>query len=145
MNMLFFVPGHPEAIDFAIDAGHGQMVTNWTHQTCDQLAEHYPGVVLGDASDFIRAQEQTFGTAPEEITEKQYRAALHFLTPLHWLHNDEGESFKLNTFITGNITRIYAMHRGRYWRFNGVATLPHAIVMQKIIEHEARADSLVGQ
>lgn len=135
MNRVFYIPGLPTAIDYALELADGRTVTNWTRETLEQLAERYPGVVLGDEDTFIQQQERALGSAPEEITEAEYYAALGAPTPLVWQLSDGIESFKGSEYIAGNVTTIYARRGSRFWRFRGVATLPHALIVDKIKHH----------
>lgn len=135
MEKVFYIPGSPTAIDYALELGNGQVVTNWTRETLEQLAERYPGVVLGDEDTFIQQQERALGSTPEEITEAEYYAALTMPNPLVWQLGDGIESFKGCEYVAGNVTTIYARRGHRFWRFRGVATLPHTLIVQKIKHH----------
>ncbi|MDD4937136.1 MAG: hypothetical protein PHT60_15340 [Acidiphilium sp.] len=136
MTKLFYVPGSTHAIDYAREIA-GQYVSVYGGRTLAELAEEYPGVVLGDEDSFIEQQERALSTDPKEITETQFMDALEMLPPLHWMNHGAGESFKCPEFIAGNITTIYARLNGRYWSFQGVATLPHVAIMERIARAEA--------
>jgi len=135
MDKVFYIPGEPTAIDYALELSDGRTVTHWTRETLAQLAERYPGVVLGDEDTFIQQQERALGTQPEEITEAEYYAALALPNPLVWQLGDGIESFKGSEYIAGNVTTVYARRGSRFWRFRGVATLPHALIVDKIKHH----------
>lgn len=132
MDKVFYIPGTPTAIDYALELDDGRIVTNWTRETLEQLAERYPGVVIEDEDAFIAQQERVLSTTPEEITEAEYYSALFILPPLDWKGGNGGESFKWSEFVAGNVTTIFVKRQGRYWRFRGVATLPHAVIMAKV-------------
>ncbi|KVE37247.1 MULTISPECIES: hypothetical protein [Burkholderia] len=53
MGKVFYIPGTPTAIDYALELDDGRVVTNWTRETLEQLAERYPGVVIDDEEAFI--------------------------------------------------------------------------------------------
>jgi hypothetical protein len=139
MSKVFYIPGEPTAIDYALELTDGPTttyVTNWTRETLDQLAQRYPGVVIGEEDSFIEQQERALSTQPEEIIEAEYHAAMSGpWPPLVWQLGDGVESFKGSEPVEENVTFIYARKGSRYWRFRGVATLPHPLIAQKIQHH----------
>ena len=136
MSKVFYIPGEPTAIDYALELVDGHFVTNWTRETLEQLAQRHPGVVIDEEDRFIEQQERALSTAAEEITEAEYHAAMSGpWPPLVWQLGDGVESFKGQEAGSGNVTLIYARKGSRFWRFRGVATLSHPLIAQKIHHH----------
>ena len=123
MSKVFYIPGEPTAIDYALELTDGQYVTNWTRETLEQLAQRHPGVVIGEEDSFIGQQRRALSTSAEEITEAEYHAAMSGpWPPLVWQLGD-GVEF------------IYVRKGARYWRFQGVSTLSHPMILRKISPH----------
>jgi len=132
---VFYVPSTRAAIHTAIDAAvlrDGQTVGLYSHQTQDELARNYPGVMLGTVEEYEAQLVQAVRTESVEITRRQYLEALEVLPPLDWEGSRGNESFKLSEFHTGNITSIYARRGHRYFTFRDVATLSHQEIMSRL-------------
>lgn len=136
MSKVFYIPGEPTAIDYALELTDGQYVTNWTRETLEQLAQRHPGVVIGEENSFIWQQRRALSTSAEEITEAEYHAAMSGpWPPLVWQLGDGVESFKGCEQSGDHATFIYVRKGARYWRFQGVSTLSHPVILRKISSH----------
>lgn len=132
---VFYTPASEGKAQQVIDGAHefnGKTVGMYSHETLEQLAVRYPGVMLGDADEVMSQRESMLTTAPEQITEEQFMDALEALPPEGWIRANGGESFKFAEYYSGRITSIYARDGATYWTFRDVGTKTHAQIMEKV-------------
>lgn len=144
---VFYTPARegraPQVIDGLRVNEQGQEVGQFSRETLEQLAQRYPGVMVGDCDDVIRQQEAMLRTDPEAITEDRFNDALCILPPEGWVQNPGGASFKMCEYLSGRMTRIYACVAGTYWTFVDAADLSHADIMDKIFNHHRKTERTV--
>jgi hypothetical protein len=132
---IFYIPSTRTKVNNAIDVAmksDGRIIGVYTSKTLEELAEQYPGVVLGTEQEYEKQIVEAVRTAPVEITEEAYWEALEVLPPVDWQARKGNDSFKLSEFITLNVTSIYANRGARYYKFRDVATLTHRQIMSRL-------------
>lgn len=135
-DLVFYVPGHAWAIDFAIER-NGQLVTQITGETLEQVRERHPKAEIASASEVQAQIEESGKTTPRLITQEDFDYALNVLPPNGWHRGWDGESFKMAEHTVGRITAIYARQGDTFWKFEGLYNLPHDEIMGMI--EKARA------
>lgn len=134
---VFYVPAQGQQVPVVIDVAilrTGSYVGLYSNQTIDELRKKHPLICLGE-SDAVRDQKEAMiTTTPTEITAEAYEYALCTLPPSGYKANSIGASFKCEEHLSGRITAIYASIQGRCFTFNGVASMPHAQIMAKVLK-----------
>lgn len=123
----------PQLLDAAFRDAEGVMRGMYSHKTCAELQQDYKSSVqLMRMCDFDKLHDEALRTEPEEITEAEYDEAFCVLPPMKY-HNLLGvESFRMTEFYSGNITTIYAMCEGRYWKFLDNADMDTHVLVDKV-------------
>jgi hypothetical protein len=126
-NPVFYVPGKTGIIDACIN-GRGQ----YSGETLEQIQMRYPGALLGELDTVAREAEESFKSAPVEITEERYWEMLEVLPPVSWVHgSSETESFKISERLYGDITAIFCRIGNRYFELSDSIRLPHAEIVKR--------------
>jgi hypothetical protein len=123
----------PQLLDAAFRDAEGVMRGMYSHKTCAELQQDYKSSVqMMRMCDFDKLHDEALRTEPEEITEAEYDEAFFVLPPMKF-HNLMGvESFRMTEFYSGNITTIYAMCEGRYWKFLDNADMDTHVLVDKV-------------
>ena len=135
---VFYVEEVPSkrltCIDFAVDNGHGTLVSQINRKTQAELSEERCCEVrLTDQDTFIGLQEAYYTTEPVRITECDFNTALECLPPMRWGFHEGLESFRMTEFYSGRITSIYARQPdGTCWSFKGNAFMSAQELFLKI-------------
>ncbi|WP_109846921.1 hypothetical protein [Pseudomonas aeruginosa] len=135
MCKVFYVPGHTAIIDYARELGRNVWVAQHSGLMLPELRLRHPGAVLGDEESFLIDQERAYGTPPAPTTPARFEFALSRREILDYHADELGESFKLADLEDGNMARIFAKWGGRCWSMQGLATLPHLLIMRRIATH----------
>lgn len=136
--LVFYIEEAPSkrltCIDFAVDDGHGTLVSQINRKTQVELSEARGCEVhLTDQDSFIGLQEAYYTTDPVRITECAFNAALECLPPMRWGFHEGLESFRMTEFYSGRITSIYARQTdGTCWTFKGNAFMSTQELFLKI-------------
>lgn len=131
MEKVFYVPGQPWVLDFAIEAD-GVARSELTGRTLEQVQAENPGAILC-TYDEARAQiEALCKSEPKPISAADFEYALEVLPPRGWVADEAGESFKMAEHLNGRITGIYARIGETFWRFDDVFTMTHAEIMARV-------------
>ena len=133
MNLIF-VPGSPCAIDAAELNEHGQCLGLHSGLPLRDLQARHPGAQVGSEDDFIASLAASVTVEP--ISEQAFRHAREMMPPLSW-HSSHQEDGEAETFVFGELeggtmATIYARLGERYWRLQGVATLPHQAIVSQV-------------
>lgn len=141
MTSVFYIPGQTAVIDYARQLSTGAWVCHNGGLTHAQLLRQYPGVVLGELEGFLAHQDRAHCTEPREVTSKHFDLALRQRRTIDFNSDASGESFKLDEQHDGNMATIYLRTGDRCWIFQGVATLPHQVIVQRVAQLRHRRSS----
>lgn len=126
---------YPQLIDTAYMDAEGVLRGQYSGKNGAELAAEYKAegrMKLMRMCDFDKLHDEALRTEPEEITEAEYDEAFCVLPPMKY-HNLLGvESFRMTEFYSGNITTIYAMCEGCYWKFLDNADMQTADLVAKV-------------
>lgn len=141
MENVFYVPGQPWVIDYAIARADGVIVSQLQGLTLEQIQVEHPGAII--TTYFAARAEVEAGckSEPRCIDEVDFEYGLNVLPPTGWMHDGDSESFKMSEHTNGRITAIYARVGETFWKFQDVYTLTHAEIIEKI--HKVQKNSLV--
>ncbi|MFV0455623.1 MAG: hypothetical protein ACK5NQ_11640 [Pseudomonas sp.] len=136
MEKVFYVPGQPWAIDFAVERD-GVTVSQISGETLEQVQARHPGAIVADYAEVCAQVEAQSKTEPRQIDAEDFDYALNVLPPVGWVRESGCESFKMSEHTNGNVTAIYARLGDTFWTFQDVYTMKHAEIMEKVREAQA--------
>jgi len=131
MEKVFYVPGQPWAIDFAVERD-GVTVSQISGETLEQVQARHPGAIVADYAEVCAQIEAQSKTEPRQIDAEDFDYALNVLPPVGWVRESGCESFKMSEHTNGNVTAIYARVGETFWTFQDVYTMKHAEIMAKV-------------
>lgn len=134
MENVFYVPGQPWVIDFAIQRADGATVTRLQGHTLEEVQARHPGAQLMSYQKAEQQIEAGCKTSPRRIDREDFDYALNVLPPVRWDQNGKYETFLMSERINGRVTGIYARVSDSYWKFEDVYTLSHVEIIAKVRE-----------
>ncbi len=138
MQKVFYVPGQTAIIDYAREIAPNAWAARCSWLMLQEIRVRHPGAVLGDEAEFLQAQEHAHGTRPQRVTESRYDYALSRGQVLDFHAGDAGDSFILQGREIGDLVRVYARAKGKYWSFLALPTITHAEIWQRIRRDQPR-------
>lgn len=132
MEKVFYVPGQPWVIDFAVDRADGLTVTQLQGHTLDQVLIRNPGAIITTYLEATAQIEAGCKTEPRQIDVGDFDYGLNVLPPVQWVHRDDSESFKMSERTNGLVTAIYARVGNTYWKFEDICTMSHIEIIAKV-------------
>ena len=137
MEKVFYVPGQPWVIDYALDRD-GVTVTQRQRHTLEEVRVHSPAAIIITFQEAAAQIEAGCKTEPRQIDAEDFAYGLNVLPPVQWVHRHDCESFKMSECTNGRVTAIYARVGQTFWRFDDICTMPHAQIIAKV--HKAMED-----
>lgn len=141
---VIFVPGETTAIDYAERHPDGHFIAAFSRDPLDEIRRVQPRAMVGTEDEFIEQQSRALTTAPQIVSRTHYERAA--TRGINWQSSSAsdaqhgGVTFVVDDLLAGNVVTIYAHVGRRHWRFQGVATLPHADIIRRVqlqeIDHD---------
>ncbi|MEA9979902.1 MULTISPECIES: hypothetical protein [unclassified Pseudomonas] len=138
MEKVFYVPGQPWVIDFAVERADGVTVSQLQGHTLNEVQARSPGVIITTYEDATARIEAGSKTEPRQIDVEDFDYALNVLPPVRWVRGGDVESFKMSERTNGRVTSIYSRVGASYWKFEDIYTMSHNEIIakvRKVIEH----------
>lgn len=132
MEKVFFVPGQPWVLDYAVERTDGVIVSEQQGKTLSEIQERHPTALIVDYQVAVEQIESGCKTDPRRIDIEDFEYALNSLPPQQWQGGAEYETFKMSERTNGRVTAVYARIGSSYWMFRDVHTISHVEIVMKI-------------
>ena len=116
-------------IDFVADAGDA------TATIAKFAPEYGDALIILPFEEAHQRFENSFKSAPVEITEERWDEMLGVLPPVAWKNDGAHESFKISERTAGSITAIFVRIGDRYFELSDTITLAHRECVERVLRH----------
>lgn len=132
MDKVFYVPGQPWVLDFAVEREDGVLVSEQEGKTLAEIQHRSPSAILVTYKQAVEKIEAGCKSNPRPIDAADFLYAQNELPLEQWVVGFEYESFKLGDRINGRIAAIYARIGNTYWKFEDVYSLSHIQIITRV-------------
>jgi hypothetical protein len=132
MEKVFYIPGQPWIVDFAVARKDGVIVSEQQGITFSELKNLYPSAVMIDYKEAVEQIENRCKTEPRQINAEDYYYALEVFPLEQRTSGGDFETFKMSQRTNGRVTAIYARIGNSYWMFQDVYSLNHLEIIARV-------------